>query len=86
MSMPETGFFFTSLFHISHPEDGERKIHLIDRVEMERTSSAPQAISLRIKSGLPSILSVDSERIAHSHLTISPERRFKGFSRPVKGK
>jgi hypothetical protein len=71
MSMPETGSFFTSLFHIPHPEDGERKIHLNGWVEVERTSSALQTIFLRLKSGLPSILSVDSLRIAQSHLTIS---------------
>jgi hypothetical protein len=83
--MPETGFFFPDPFHIPHPEDGELKIHLNGWMEMERKSSVPQAVFLRTKSGCPAILSVDSERLAHSHLTISLKRGFKGFSCPVKG-
>jgi hypothetical protein len=83
--MPETGFFFPDPFHIPHPEDGERNFHLNGWMEMECTSSAPQAVFLRTKSGCPAILSVDSVGLAHFHLTISLKRGFKGFSYPVKG-
>lgn len=86
MSMPETGFFFPGPFHIPHPENGERKNHLNGWMDMERTTSILQAIPLRIKSGCSAILSVDSVRVAHSNLTLSSKRRFKGFSCPVKGK
>jgi len=84
--MSKTGFFFPGPFHIPHPEDGERKNHLIGWLDLECTTSAQQTLPLPIKSGCPSILSIDSVRVAHSHLTLSSERRFKGFSRPVKGK
>jgi len=50
MSMPETGFFFPGPFHIPHPEDGARKIHLNGWLDLERTTSAQQAIPLRIKA------------------------------------
>jgi len=58
MSMPETGFFSSDSFQITHPEYGELKIHLNGRRDMERTSSAPRNISLLLKSGTSS-LSVD---------------------------
>ena len=63
MSMPETGFFFPGPFHIPHPEDGARKIHLNGWLDLERTTSAQQAIPLRIKADWPSTLSIDSVRV-----------------------
>jgi hypothetical protein len=86
MSMPETGFFFPDLFHIPHPEDGEQKIHLNGWMERRCSSSTPQAVSQRIKSGCPSNLRIESVWVAHSNLTISLEKGFKGFFCPVKGK
>jgi hypothetical protein len=60
MSMPETGFFFPGPFHIPQPEDGERRIHLDGWMDLELTTSALQANPLRIKSGCPTTLNVDS--------------------------
>jgi hypothetical protein len=77
MSMPETGFFFPGLFHIPHPEDGERKIHLDGWMEMERMLSASKACFM--SSGRPLILSVDSSWIAHFNLSISLNRGSKDF-------